>query len=162
MKNSIIARAAVLVLTLALATCCFVGIILAGYTGNIGDCDEHAASAICLKNTESAGDNAPAVVALSVEDSAPEDGANSSETAPEDGASSPDSAECTCKLCLFGGGCTMCRICNALVTIAILVITACAVSIILSVIYGLLWIALIAVSLVCVLGCAVLLLILLA
>lgn len=79
----------------------------------------------------------------------------------EDGIISPDPSTCNCMICLFGGGCAMCWLCWTLTAIAIFVTALCAVSIVLSLVYGLWWIALIAISLLCVVGFIILLLMLL-
>lgn len=78
----------------------------------------------------------------------------------QEGVISPDPATCNCMICLFGGGCAMCWLCWTLTIIAIFVAALCAISIVLSLIYGLWWIAMIAISLLCVVGFIILLLML--
>lgn len=79
----------------------------------------------------------------------------------QEGVISPDPATCNCMICLFGGGCAMCWLCWTLTIIAIFVAALCAISIVLSLMYGLWWIAMIAISLLCVVGFIILLLMLL-
>ena len=79
----------------------------------------------------------------------------------QDGVIAPDPSTCNCMVCLFGGGCAMCWLCWTMTAIVIFVGGLCVISIVLSLVYGLWWIAMIAVSLLCVIGFAILLIMLL-